>query len=405
MISVVCVYNDEQTLRDNLLKGLENQTREYELILVDNRHGVFSSAAKALNWGGGKSRGKYILFIHQDVILCANPLFLKELEKFLDSIPDLGVAGFAGITDHNEKRGFIKDRVQLWEEPFNEPRSVQTLDEFTLIMPRTVFDELKFDEKTFNGWHCYGADYCLSVKQKGLNAYVIPGFIHHNSREVNTGNLLEQQRKLLNKHGRSYQHICTTCMDISWLSLKIQQVIEFIKPVFKKPHENWFPSLTDWLRKELSDCNTVLDLPYLEENKRGGILPEYMLRDIRTIEFKQNSFDAVLAWDVLQHLTKEDTYKLIGKMEKWAKKKIIVVSTTTKPKACRSEWDASKLRKMGFNVYGIKGWRVLEGYKGKLRFLPDQFWSVISQISQKLVYRFPRHASQQLAVKQVNESE
>lgn len=36
MISVVCVYNNEASLRENLLKSLENQTSEHELSLVDN---------------------------------------------------------------------------------------------------------------------------------------------------------------------------------------------------------------------------------------------------------------------------------------------------------------------------------------------------------------------------------
>ena len=41
MISVVCVYNDEITLKDALLKSLENQTSKHELILIDNTQGKF----------------------------------------------------------------------------------------------------------------------------------------------------------------------------------------------------------------------------------------------------------------------------------------------------------------------------------------------------------------------------
>jgi len=67
MISIVCVYNDEITLKDYLLKSLENQTSKHELILIDNTQGKYKSAAGALNWGGGKAKGKYIMFVHQDV--------------------------------------------------------------------------------------------------------------------------------------------------------------------------------------------------------------------------------------------------------------------------------------------------------------------------------------------------
>lgn len=69
MISVVCVYNNEKTLKSVLLESLERQTVEYELITLDNRDGRFKSAAEALNYGGAKAKGDYIMFVHQDMWL------------------------------------------------------------------------------------------------------------------------------------------------------------------------------------------------------------------------------------------------------------------------------------------------------------------------------------------------
>ena len=57
MISIVCVYNNERTLKNVLLKSLENQTVEFELITLDNRDNRFKSAAEALNDGGAKAKG------------------------------------------------------------------------------------------------------------------------------------------------------------------------------------------------------------------------------------------------------------------------------------------------------------------------------------------------------------
>ena len=68
MISIVCVYNNKEILNKYLIKSLESQTEDYELILLDNTQNKFNSAAKALNNGGRKAKGDYIMFVHQDVV-------------------------------------------------------------------------------------------------------------------------------------------------------------------------------------------------------------------------------------------------------------------------------------------------------------------------------------------------
>ncbi len=73
MFSIISVYHNKETLEEDLLKGLKNQTTNYELILIDNTKGQFKSAARALNYGAKqiKSQSKYIMFVHQDVDLCS----------------------------------------------------------------------------------------------------------------------------------------------------------------------------------------------------------------------------------------------------------------------------------------------------------------------------------------------
>lgn len=47
MISVVCVYNNKASLKENLLKSLHPQNSEHELSLVDNPQ------AKSTIWDNG----------------------------------------------------------------------------------------------------------------------------------------------------------------------------------------------------------------------------------------------------------------------------------------------------------------------------------------------------------------
>ena len=45
VVSVICVYNKKNVLEEQLLRGISLQNADYELVLVDNSHNEFSSAA------------------------------------------------------------------------------------------------------------------------------------------------------------------------------------------------------------------------------------------------------------------------------------------------------------------------------------------------------------------------
>ena len=93
--------------------------------------------------------------------------------------------------------------------PVERPEEVQTLDECLLIVPRAVFSNLKFDEKVFDGWHCYGADYCLSARELGLRSYVIPGSCSHSCIRANLADLPKYLKRLYTKHRKNCKHIYT----------------------------------------------------------------------------------------------------------------------------------------------------------------------------------------------------
>lgn len=202
--------------------------------------------------------------------------------------------------------------------------------------------------------------------------------------------------------------------------------------VLKRIYKTLFPSMEKYLKKELQNCRTVLDLgcgrnpaiqnfsisfsvgveifnPYLEESKKKKIHNQYIKADVREIEFKKNSFDAVLALDLAEHLSKEEGYELIKKMEKWAKKKVIIFTPNgflwqngydnNLWQTHKSGWDTEEFKKLGFKVYGINGWRGLRGYKAEMKFKPKLVWITISNLSQKVTYHFPKYAFQLFCVK------
>jgi len=243
MISVICVYNSEQILRNCLLKSLSKQQTDFELIGVDNTKNRFKSAAEALNWAGARATGRYLLFAHQDVDLCSDSWF-DGTEELLDSLPDLGIAGVAGVS---ETGATFKERYRTtvsqgplqrhrnvithgpqkeqWGNLIRLPEPVQTLDECLVIIPESVFDVLQFDEVTCSNWHLYAVDYCLSVKTRGFGVYVLPKYLHHQSVGIPDKNSLQvltslgeypeeyyrTLERILQKHKNHYRWIHMPC--------------------------------------------------------------------------------------------------------------------------------------------------------------------------------------------------
>jgi hypothetical protein len=208
------------------MKSLKKQNSKYELILLDNPQGKFKSAAEALNHGGRRAKGKYIMFVHQDVMLGSDS-WLEEVEKVLDELPNLGIAGVAGKKDEKGVMTVIKhdNPPKLAGEIYlQKPTKVQTLDECLVIIPQSVFDTLRFDEEVCDNWHLYAVDYCLSAIKLGFDVYVLPMFIYHKSPYISKslfqtilsmGSLpkgyYQTLDKVLEKHKNYVRQVYTTC--------------------------------------------------------------------------------------------------------------------------------------------------------------------------------------------------
>lgn len=204
-----------------------------------------------------------------------------------------------------------------------------------------------------------------------------------------------------------------------------------------------FPTVVYCLKRELSDCKSVLDLgcgpsspiqyckniknsvgveifdEYLKESKAKKIHKKYLKKDIGDLDFKENSFDAVIMIEVLEHLPASLGRRIIKNAEKWAKKKVVITSPNgfIKQKAVDnnpwqkhlSGWDLRKMKKMGFKVHGLAGLKVLrqevendtmgDDLTSSIRIRPRAFWFVIASLSQFFTYYFPFFAFELFSVK------
>ncbi|MEK7092696.1 MAG: class I SAM-dependent methyltransferase [Patescibacteria group bacterium] len=198
------------------------------------------------------------------------------------------------------------------------------------------------------------------------------------------------------------------------------------------------------IEKHLRGCQTILDVgcgnnspvgllekryttvgvdaykPSVEESKKRKIHNTYILGDIKKLDslVKEKSFDAVVALDVIEHLEKDDGYKLLDNMERAARKKVILVTPNgfipqynrdNKLQTHLSGWTVEDFANRGYQVEGIYGTKfcnVLRTDEAKLRWKPKLFWSLVWGILVETTHHLftkknPKYSIGLLAVKKI----
>lgn len=155
-------------------------------------------------------------------------------------------------------------------------------------------------------------------------------------------------------------------------------------------------------------------LPYLLESKRNGIHNEQILADVRALPFKAKAFNGIMALEVIEHLTKDEGYKLLREMEKLSKK-LVIISTPNGflPQEERdgnpfqkhkSAWTMNEFKSLGYKVRGTGGIRSITIWKIKcsvLRYLIILFSGLIRLVT----YFLPHLGSYTLlCIKQLDRS-
>ena len=196
-----------------------------------------------------------------------------------------------------------------------------------------------------------------------------------------------------------------------------------------------FPNTNKLEETLVQDCNTLIDVgcgensgirsfknkPYsigveifdeaIEKSKQNNIHDKYVkinVMDIGTF-FSKNSHDCVMANGLIEHLNKEEGYKLLQMMERIAIKKVFLTTPNGFVKQGNIEgnpwqihhsgWTPLEMKNLGYKVIGISGFKCLKGGEGKIKYWPHTFWTIISILSEPLVKHFPSLAFEQLCIK------
>ena len=206
--------------------------KNYEIVPILNFGNPYS-AAQALNIGITKSRGEIMVLCHQDVIFYKHwiELLYKRIAEIEEKCKNWGVIGTAGITAKKDNTvGTVynlKGKLQWRQNIKATIYSVQTVDEHCMIISKR--SGLKFDEKTFNGFHCYGADLALNALSKGMKNYgILCPLVHESGSGSLKSGQVEFMRlltSLANKWKHRFSEIRTTTSKI--IDGKVKTFIKF----------------------------------------------------------------------------------------------------------------------------------------------------------------------------------
>ena len=154
--------------------------------------------------------------------------------------------------------------------------------------------------------------------------------------------------------------------------------------------------------------------PRLLQGASASVYRQYKKLNILDIDkhFEPGSFDCVMALDVIEHLKKEDGYRLLEMMEKIARKKVLIFTPNgfleqqayddNPLQVHLSGWDVDEMRSRGYRIVGVNGLKVLRGDRTKIKWWPESFWFRVSLLTQLLVRQRPRWAFQILCIKNLN---
>ena len=186
---------------------------EYQLIVIDNsmlNYNIFS----AYNEGACRSDGDIICFVHDDVKFHTQNWGELIIAHFSDkTVGIVGIAGthFLPVTPCAwwEPDIFSQNLIQTYDgsgkkvhEKCNRffADDAVALDGVFLCIPHRLFEVIKWDAETFQGFHGYDVDICLQILSAGYRVIVAQDILlEHNSRGSYSEDFVKAQQKVFDK--------------------------------------------------------------------------------------------------------------------------------------------------------------------------------------------------------------
>jgi len=255
MISVITCSIKPEICKRMLESVSKTIDTEYETIIFDNREKKLGLCA-AYNKTAKEAKGDYLCFVHEDIVIKTQG-WGRELIKFYEHNNNCGIFGIAG--GKNANRNFISwdtssclikvydgvnngGKLDLetnlfyhYLNPDNETFSKAVcLDGVFLFVKKDIWENNKFDEKTFKDFHFYDVDFSFSISQKHQN-YVYFGMDIYHFSAGNVDKIFCENMYSFQKKWKSRLPYCLPKYNVSFM-----QELRSIKKIFYLYRRNEF---------------------------------------------------------------------------------------------------------------------------------------------------------------------
>lgn len=188
MISVIICTRDTDISTEQRRKIEESAGAEIEIVVIDNSKGG-ESIFSAYNKGVSRAKGDILCFMHDDVMFLTEE-WGKFARRHFDEDERLELMGFAGahflpstpmywhdspfISEYDLTTRGRQTEECFFLEHFGDKSLVEVaaVDGLCFFMRRNIFDNVRFDEETFDGFHLYDMDICMQVRETGYKVAV-----------------------------------------------------------------------------------------------------------------------------------------------------------------------------------------------------------------------------------------
>ncbi len=191
MISII-ICSRKPKISNKLTQNINSTIgTKFQIIVVDNslnNYSIFS----AYNEGVKAAIGDVLCFMHEDVFYHTDN-WGKEVENYFQTYKNVGMVGVAGSHflpnmpsawwDTEARSGHLLQgsvvdghyriiQEDLWSDYKANPTLVVSVDGLWMCFRRSVFDKIRWDDLTFNGFHGYDTDISLQVWNSGYEVHV-----------------------------------------------------------------------------------------------------------------------------------------------------------------------------------------------------------------------------------------
>lgn len=178
MISIIVCSINENFYNKLIVNIARTINVAYEIIKIENsvkNYGI----CKAYNIGAKKSKFPYLCFLHEDIEFKTEQ-WGTNLINLMSSDDEIGLIGVAGSTYKSyvpstwsqgiyqtDYQNIIQHHrynvIKVSSKTVNDCIQVKVLDGVFLFTKKEIWEKYKFDENSFDKFHCYDLDFSMQV--------------------------------------------------------------------------------------------------------------------------------------------------------------------------------------------------------------------------------------------------